>query len=52
VILWICESKSREKCPQTAEKRERPRRGDPRELAKATSKEKHLEDKEGYRKVV
>ena len=28
--LWICEFEARERCPQTVEKREKPRQGDPR----------------------
>ena len=36
--LWICESKARERCPQTVEQRTKPRHGSPRQTAKDTSK--------------
>ena len=52
VRLWICKSKARERCLENAEQRTKPRHGGPRQLVKATSKEKHHEAKEGHGKVV
>ena len=50
--LWTCESKARERCPQTAEPRTQPRHGDSRQLPKVAIKEEHYKAKEGSRKVV
>ena len=50
--LWICESKARERCPQTTEPRTQPRHGDSIQISKSISEEQHYKAEEGSGKVV